>query len=272
MNPRQHPLEIARYLCDVLGFSVCAAPIGSKVPWPWKVMQERQPSDAELVRWFGPGRCNVGIVTGVLSGICVLDTDDAEAEAWVAGHFPETPMMVKTRKGYHRYYRHPGGTVRNRSKMLTPGGKINADWRCDGGYVLGPGAIRSDGSRYQRLGDWTKAGLKSLPEVDPAWFASPERAVTAGKLYWKKDEGSATPAVKRARSWMAKRDAAVQGNGGDHHTYATACFLVWNFGLSAGDAMQLLLEWNGRCVPPWREEELLQKVLNSVRYGVGAGT
>ncbi|MHB2018838.1 MAG: hypothetical protein ACYCW6_17955, partial [Candidatus Xenobia bacterium] len=66
------------------------------------------------------------------------------------------------------------------------------------------------------------------------------------------------------------RDPAIQGNGGDAHTYATSCELVRGFGLSSSDALTLLRQWNVRCEPPWSEEDLAKKVRNAELYGSGA--
>ena len=62
-------------------------------------------------------------------------------------------------------------------------------------------------------------------------------------------------ALKRARAWIAKRDPAIQGNGGDNHTYATTCHLL-DFGLNADETLDLLYEWNERCQPKWSDRAL----------------
>ena len=71
-----------------------------------------------MVRWncHNCWNCHnyVGIVTGPVSGIVVVDVDGAEGEASLAalGELPPTPT-VRTGKGRHLYFKHPGFPVRN---------------------------------------------------------------------------------------------------------------------------------------------------------------
>ena len=47
----------------------------------WKVYQQRIAGDADIRHWFGNGASrNVGIVTGQLSGIVVVDLDSPKAD------------------------------------------------------------------------------------------------------------------------------------------------------------------------------------------------
>ncbi len=69
-----------------------------------------------------------------------------------------------------------------------------------------------------------------------------------------------TPAVVRARKYLAQCDAAVSGSGGHNTTFITASKLVRGFALSVDDAYDLMCEWNQRCQPPWSERELRRKV------------
>ncbi len=78
--------------------------------------------------------------------------------------------------------------------------------------------------------------------------------------------GRITP-VERARTWLLKREPAIEGNGGDQHTFTTACALVRGFELQDDEALWLMSEWNYTCRPPWSTEELRQKVEGARRYG-----
>ncbi len=68
---------------------------------------------------------------------------------------------------------------------------------------------------------------------------------------------------ERAARYVAKIAGAVSGQGGHDATFHVAA-MIWNgFGLSESDTLDVLREWNTRCVPPWSESELVHKV-NSV--------
>ena len=85
---------------------------------------------------------NIGIATGRLSGIVVLDGDNDESVEWIAKNYP-TPYKVKTPRGKHFYYKWNGET--NRVPHDFPSG---VDVRGEGGYVVAPESINSEGIEY----------------------------------------------------------------------------------------------------------------------------
>lgn len=68
--------------------------------------------------------------------LAVLDTDNAETEAWVVRHVPPTPFMVQTARGLHRYYR----LLMPEPKFIIRDG-LTIEFRNQGQYVVGPGSI-----------------------------------------------------------------------------------------------------------------------------------
>ena len=112
----------------------------------WTDYQRRQPNDTEIAEWIRrwPG-CNVGIVTGAISGIIVLDVDGTQGETELArlGDVPPTPT-VRTGNGRHLYFRHPGGTVSNFA-----GKRPGLDLRGDGGCVVAPPSVHRNGATYR---------------------------------------------------------------------------------------------------------------------------
>ena len=73
--------------------------------------------------------------------------------------------------------------------------------------------------------------------------------------------------VGRARHYTAAIPPAIAGEHGDVHTFRVCCRVVRGFALTDDDALSVLREWNSRCVPPWSERELLDKVSRARRYG-----
>ncbi len=69
--------------------------------------------------------------------------------------------------------------------------------------------------------------------------------------------------LDRARAYAAAVPGAVSGGGGHNQTFALANALTWGFGLDDDAALQVLLEWNTGCQPPWLERELRHKVQQS---------
>lgn len=111
----------------------------------WSRFQTERAKKAEIVTWARqfPG-ANLGIVTGAVSGVIVLDVDDACAwdDLFYNYDVPRTPT-AQTGKGWHLYFQHPGGVVRNFARKL-PG----LDLRGDGGYVVAPPSVHPSGAQY----------------------------------------------------------------------------------------------------------------------------
>ncbi len=127
----------------------------------WKPFQERRPTFTELSeRWpkrrLGPNcrtylDANVGVVTGPVSELAVLDVDprnggdeslrDLEN---LFGPLPETVRALTPSGGSHLYFRLPDG-LELRSCVLGPGLELKAL----GSYVVAPPSFHPSGRRYQ---------------------------------------------------------------------------------------------------------------------------
>ena len=113
---------------------------------------------------------NVGIATGSVSGLIVLDVDprhggDDSLVALERQHdpLPQTVRAMTGGGGSHPYFSHPGGIVRNKV-AIAPG----LDVRGDGGYVIAPPSIHETGRRYE----WdvgASPGEVTL-QAAPAWL------------------------------------------------------------------------------------------------------
>lgn len=130
----------------------------------WKRFQTELPTEEEVIRWWGGKTpANIGLATGELSGIVILDTDSGDAwkEALRRG-VPNTPS-VRTGKpgGCHFHFRHPGVDVTNFAGRL-PG----VDFRGDGGYAILPPSQHESLIRYR----WIE-GTQSLEHAEvPEWL------------------------------------------------------------------------------------------------------
>lgn len=127
-----------------LGFSVIPIPRGSKKPeMPWKAYQTTKPSPS-LVNAWADANLNVGVITGRISNIVVLDVDSKEAQELVDSlGLPETPI-VRSARGKHYYFRFPPTEIRNSTNI----NGIELDFRGEGGLVVGPGSLHPSGAIY----------------------------------------------------------------------------------------------------------------------------
>lgn len=207
---------------------------------------------------------NIGIST---TGLVVVDLD-VKGKAGLANYLAiggllDTLTVRTPSGGLHLYYHGPdSATVAN---LLGP--KSGVDIRSHGGYVVAAGS-------YTVAGERTVEGAYT---VEQDISVAPIPACIAGRLRrpLTRDTAAATAldetpgTLEAARAFLASVEPAIQGLGGDQHTYQVACRLR-DLGLSEHSTLALLLiHWNERCQPPWPADELSIKVNNAYRYATG---
>ena len=227
-------------------------------------------TDPEVIRswWSDEPDANIGGAVGA-AGLAVLDVDGAEGFASLAalelmhGEIERSYTVETASGGLHIYMRCP--PVKNRVRHLGPG----LDVRSEGGYVLLPGSEAVSKETGELRPYTVSADCLHMPElspVAPAWFPT---LVGAARERSAPVEEAGTPAsdtqVAKARAWLQRQPPAVEGEGGDAHTFETAC-RVRDFGLNREQALELMEEWNERCEPPWGDYELATKVRNAYVY------
>ena len=140
------------------GFSVIPVEYRSKVPLvAWKTYQDSRPTEKVLHYWFGDGSPkNLGLITGAVSGIVVLDVDSPDGLTGL--DLPKTPT-VRTGRGHHYYLRHHGFNLRN---VQLP---AIGDLRADGGIEVCPPSLHPNGSAYE----WVVSLDQPLADM-PQWL------------------------------------------------------------------------------------------------------
>jgi hypothetical protein len=107
----------------------------------WDTFQRRLPTPADLQRWFfDEGFQALGILTGNLKRLCVLDFDTHEAYTAFAARFPHVldTRTVATRRGYHLYFIVPANAT------LTSLKGAGIDLQYNGRYVVAPPSTIDD--------------------------------------------------------------------------------------------------------------------------------
>jgi Bifunctional DNA primase/polymerase, N-terminal len=108
-----------------------------------------KPSLATVEKWGKRWpRAAIGIVTGAVSGIVVVDIDSDDPAVWamVIERFGDTPLKIRTpSNGWHLYYRSNGERNRNLRSELP------VDIKGTGGQVAAPPSVRLRQARWQRL-------------------------------------------------------------------------------------------------------------------------
>jgi len=144
------------------GFSVIPVRPDKKPFLPWAEYQKRRPPAEEIREWWEKWpRAMIGIVTGEISGVLVIDCDTREGFEAIQKLLPDAlllPIARTPRGGWHLWFIYPAGGKITVGTGIIPG----VDFRGDGGYVIAPPSIRDDGKGYT----WQEG--VALGEVEPA--------------------------------------------------------------------------------------------------------
>jgi len=212
----------AEVYVNVYGFSVI--PLKGKKPViEWKEYQQRKPTIEELQEWFQENKFNIGIITGSISGIVVVDFDSEEAYQ----QFKDIQSpLVKTGKGYHMYFKYQDG-VRNFQKRED---LQEIDLRAEGGYVVAPPSMHPETKTFY---EWINLPEKdNYPELPQIFFEPPKQKSDLTNLY------KGVPKGERNVSLTKVIGSAVSD------------------GLSYEECLTLALSVNEKNVPPLPEKEV----------------
>ena len=131
----------------------------SKIPIiEWKEFQTRQPTEQEVRQWWAKWpNANIGLVTGAISGIVVIDIEKGGS----VNGFTATVTSHTGGDGWHLVYEHPGVPIKNSVKHLAP----LTDVRGDGGYAVLPPSLHKSGKRYEWSISPDDADFAPLPQL-----------------------------------------------------------------------------------------------------------
>jgi P4 family phage/plasmid primase-like protien len=196
----------------------------------------RRATKEELAAWVWPG---VGIVTGPVSGVLVLDVDGPEGEEALRKHgHPVTPMVRTANGGLHLYFKHPEQHVRTGIRVA-PG----LDVKASGGYVVAPPSLGPNGRPYE-------------------WIVSPEEADLAEPPRW---------LMNLLAQERAKGPAPLVGeripSGKRNDALASLAGTMRRRGMAEAEILAALQVANEqRCQPPLEAREVEKIAASVARY------
>jgi len=225
--------------------------------------------------WDARPDANIGVRTGRNAGIVVIDVDPRhggdESLAELVREHGELPATVEALTGgggRHLVFKHPGGTIRNRSNMR-PG----IDVRGDGGYIVAPPSNHASGGQYR----WREGHgpHETTPAEMPAWLLA---LVTRGNL--EDANADAAPVAEQAPTLPAvltneratRALAAMRGLRADDHKdgsrrlFAAASIAV-RFDLDTGCALSTIREYlHGAPTPrEYSDADILKRLQDAER-------
>lgn len=199
------------------------------------------------------------------AGLCALDVDPRNGgldtlRGLLSDHgpLPATPQDQTGGGGFHWYFRwsHPvGGSCID----LGPGVEL-----LSGNHLVQiPPSVHWTGNRYT----WQTAPWQTPFVEPPGWITGRLRASAAPPVSDARQRFAAMlrdrdndSRITRARAYLAKVPGAIAGQGGWKATNTVVLKVVKGFGLTEGEAYEVLSDWNLACQPPWRPNELRDKI------------
>lgn len=203
-----------------------------------------------------PG-AGVGLKTGAHpkgSDVIVVDLDSEEAEAIFeqldADELDPPPTYtVKTPRGVHFYFKHPGFKVGNSAGELGKG----IDVRGDGGFVVAGGSPHKSGAQYDVIND-------APPAPAPGWLVEWLKKKPAPSTVQSYAGDVSDPTERSYRrelyaKYLKTTTPCVQGEAGDDRLFAVVQHGAYDLQLPTEDVLELVAEhFDPRCQPPWGEE------------------
>lgn len=202
-----------------LGFSIIPLESRGKKPLiSWTDFQKRRVTDSEIREWFQKWpTANIGIVTGEVSAIAVVDLDGPEGIASAERLGLKSSVVSLTGNGKHLWYRMSEKEIGNTVRIF-PG----VDIRSTGGYVVAPGSVHQNGKRYRWLG---------LAITDVAQLPNFPTALLQQK---------STEKNFKVEGWIAKALGELK-NGNIDNTLTSILGRLRHDGYTAQDARSLLV-------------------------------
>lgn len=244
----QTSIAAAAHAYAARGWSVIVMQAHGKRPMlAWREFQQHPASAGTIERWFDRWPdANVGIVTGRVSGLVVVDIDarhggpDSVVDAEnTLGPLRPTVEATTGGGGRHLYYAHPGVAVANRV-ALRPG----IDLRGDGGCVVAPPSVHPSGARYAWVPGRGPGEIALAPL--PPHFGSlgiTMRPIGHSRLHWRR----------------LIREGV--GEGSRNNTLASLTGHLLRRGVDLDVAAELILAWNRtHCRPPLPDAEVMRVV------------
>jgi hypothetical protein len=231
------------------GWSIIPIRSGDKRPLVrWEEFQYRRPHVEEVHAWFsGWPEAGVGVVTGAVSGLVVLDIDprhggEASLER-LQKQYDRLPSTLQCRSGgggRHLYFAHPRAPIRSKAGFA-PG----VDLRGEGGYVVAPPSLHASGLRYVWVGDRKPkiSDLTPLPDWVLQLAVDQPRRLGHSIAYW----------------CRLVREGVREGER--NNTIASLAGHLLRHGVDASVVVEVLLCWNRvRCQPPLADDEVVAVV------------
>ena len=220
----------------------------------WKDYQSKRMGVGDMRGfWKEQPDANIGLVTGAISGVTVVDVDGNEGVESLrdAGlYLPET-YTVQTPKGFHYYYKY------NNLFKTGAGFLKNVDVRNDKGYVVAPpsevgnkaySVIRDNGGEFAEFG------------VVPEQFLSSRKGTVSDDGMISQSNGNAM------EPWIAQAITNGAPEGQRDETAIRLAGYFWSRGVPEDIIKATVTQFASNCTPPMSEQDVARVVRSATSY------
>ena len=240
--------DARKYIAN--GWSVFPIPYGKKEPIiKWGQFRERYATDEELIEWFGTSKSNIGIATGRLSNLTVLDADGTTGIKELGDKgIVSVGTVITGSGGKQLFFQHSG-----ESNKWTSKDHEGLDSRGEGGYVVAAPSLHPSGMVYRWVGQIPNAN--ALPSFPSHLFPQPSTGTNGVSVI---PEPWVVDALKGVRL------------GQPRHGVLIRLLSYWIPRHSYDVVKHMALEWNQKNDEPYPEAKVIQQVNDiSSRFAKG---
>lgn len=238
-------------ICTCKDQDSCRSP--GKHPALAKQWQSKATNNISQIEERWKDNYNIGLPTGDINGILVLDIDGSEGLRYFEDKAVSDPKTVcqKTGKGYHYFYKYDSkinGEIKNRTRF-----KPDMDIRCIGGYVAVSPSNHYSGVPYQ----WINGPETPLTDI-PGWLMEDLKE-------HKREERVLTDVGVKTDE---KGNTKVQiSEGKRNNTLFQIARKSHNLGLPHEDVFDEINKYNLKyCIPPLHDNEIKIIALSACGY------
>jgi hypothetical protein len=245
---------------EAIGWSVIPLKRDKRPYESWLKYQKNRAGKEQIKKWWKTWpNANIGVVTGAVSGLVVIDMDSALGQQALTSEIGEIPATISQKTGKpnaaHLFFSHPGNGDRysNMARVIT-----ETDVRGDGGYVMVAPSIHPNGTVY----DWTIDPLEhGLDDLLPL----PDELKSLLSSESEKEPGKSKS--KNKDGWVQEALLGVsKGSRNDTGAKLVGYYVNMNMDYAAIEAVMTM--WNDRNTPPMSFNEL-RGIITSIQAKEG---
>jgi hypothetical protein len=234
------------------GMSIIPVSFDKKPLIKWEAYQKIRATPDIIRQWWEKyPKANIGIVTGPISNLLVIDCDTTAAIQRIQDLIPDSlsvPCETTPRGGMHFFFSHSEGFV-NRARVLD-----GIDIRTSGGYVAVAPSVNGNGKHWE----W----ITSILEVNPPEIAPGIKDILFNSLLllYRETQKDALQSVTS----VTKRNILFQDGNRDEDLFHLANCLVKG-GMYRDEMQQVLEIFAQNCNPPFSLDIAQEKIKSAIQ-------